>query len=188
METGRMLGAEGGFPAEELQHRYGPFKPGDRVTYAGNGHIYCDKRKIGRAGTFVGYTDKGKCADVQFDGETTSWNVYVANLATETVVAKTVPGGHKPGDRVKVTIVGAVHGRGTDYTSVLPDGSHVSNQIAHLAEGVTIEVIEPDYKPGTVVKDANGRFWVSRIYGWSTFADSKSYSHDYPPRPLTVVS
>ena len=52
----------------------------------------------------------------------------------------------------------------------------------------SVEFPEPEYQPGTVVRDANGTFW-KRASGpyWEAFGVGEEYSHSYPVRPLRVI-
>lgn len=98
----------------------------------------------------------------------------------------------KKGDRVKVTYEGEVVTG--PYTR--PDGStyaHVrgpgTTHVAYLnIDGYTVERIEPEYKPGQVYVDNDGRLFYRTgdpVWPWRDVPHNDRYTHAYPMRPLT---
>jgi hypothetical protein len=60
-----------------------------------------------------------------------------------------------------------------------------ADQILHHAAGSR----EPEYSPGTVVRDEQGEFYQRTSYGsWLMFGTAHPFSHSTPLRPLEVIS
>lgn len=79
------------------------------------------------------------------------------------------------------------------YSKGLYLGYDKYKTIADLADTILANAREPEYAVGTVVRDANGKYWHSvsnhtQTRGWTMFGYSGTFDYNAPVRPLTVVS
>ena len=159
----------------------GGFVVGDRVRYTGSDRTSAHRAHIGKVGTVV----QIKTADniqVEFDHDGEKWGCYPWNIER----IDTQP---KPGERVRVTIEGVVEGGALTPNRLKVQTSKKALFFPTDDPTFKVEVIEPKYETGAVVKDAAGEFWRKHPDGgWQAFGDARWHSHETPVRPLKALS
>jgi hypothetical protein len=82
----------------------------------------------------------------------------------------------------------AIRRDGTYWLTSIPT---IDATVDKLAKSI-FDAREPDWKPGDVVKDADGRFWKRTFGGkhhaWAAFETAMYQPFDIPKRPLEKIS